>query len=340
MGLFKKIKKAVKKVAKIALPVAGSILGGPLGGILGKAGSALLGSDNASQNAGAAGQYAQQAGYTPTGISMPGLGIGFDAAGNMQGQIGNPMNQLNAQSMIGASNQLWGNYLGAGNPLAQLQGASDQYNQDMSAIMAGNSPLANNITDMLRQQAQPAEQQAAQGLAQRLFSSGRLGQTGGQGMMGNLVQAQQMADLQRQQAGLDYAQNTTNNRFANAMQVFGAGSQQQGQSLQGAFQAMGLGSQMGNMDIQNMMQAMGLSGQLSAARAGANANAYMPQLQANVAKNDTNATNLQGLVGSLGGLLNNTGYTGKTPGINPNALNTSKIDPATLQQLSQLQFTF
>lgn len=319
MGLFKKIKKAVGKVAKIALPAVGSIVGGPVGGLLGKVGASLLSGGNASQNTGAAGQYAQQAGYTPTGIAMPGLGIGYDPSGNMQGMISNPMNQMNAASMIGASNALWGNYLGAGNPLGQLQGASDQYNQDISGIMSGNSPLAGQITDMLRQQAQPGEQQAAQGLAQRLFNTGRLGQTGGQGMMSNLVQAQQMADLQRQQAGLDYAQNTTNNRFANAMQLFGAGNAQQGQSLQGAFQAMGLGSQMGNMDVQNLMQAMGLSGQLSAARAGANANAYMPQLQAQVAQNDVNAANTQGLAGAFGDLLGGLfNKSPATPGINPN----------------------
>jgi len=430
MSLFKKIKKGLKKVAGVALPAVGTMLGGPVGGLIGKVGAGLLTGSNAKSNAADAGQYAQQAAFTPTGISMPGLGVGYDAAGNYQGQITNPMNQMNAQSMIGASNTLWGNYLGAGNPLAQLQGAYGQsmqglnglpgmggvnalgsnYQAQTQGIMgqlgqlgstlqgqqfgdAANSilgslgsfdpnQLAGSYADNLRQMARPGEQNAANALAQRLFNTGRLGSTGGQRMMGEMANQMEQADIARtvagqqlagqeqsrlgglagnlsgvqqgltgamagllgQQAGIgnqalgmaatlqgqDYNQmsSTTNQRFQNAMQLFGAGNTQQNQSMQGAFQAMGLGTSMGNMDVQNMLQAMQLSGQLSSARSGANANAYMPQLQANVAQNDTNASNMQGILGALGGLFQNP--SGATPGI---------TDPSIRQQLGQLNFT-
>ena len=139
MGILKKIKKGLKKVAGVALPAVGTVLGGPVGGLIGKVGAGLLSGSNAKNNTDAAGQYAQQTAYTPTGISLPGLGIGYDALGNLQGQITNPMNQLASQSMLGASNTLWGNYLNAGNPYANLQGEFNQFNQAQTGLpgMAG-----------------------------------------------------------------------------------------------------------------------------------------------------------------------------------------------------------
>lgn len=64
--------------------------------------------------------------------------------------------------------------------------------------------MAQNYTDLLRQQALPQEQQATNSLANRLFGQGRLGTTGGANMMGQMQQAQQQADIGRQVAGQQY----------------------------------------------------------------------------------------------------------------------------------------
>jgi hypothetical protein len=207
-----------------------------------------------------------------------------------------------------------------------------------------------------------SDQAANVGIQQQNFGN----QMGVAGMMSGLVgqqagMAQQdfSNQLGLQNQSFNQGFNTTNQRFMNAMNIFGGGMQQQGQNLanyqansnamlgqqsnllnygaqqqnqqqnqlQGALSSMGLGANIGNMDIQNLMQAMGLSGQLSSARSGANSQAYMPQLQAQVAQNDTNASNLQGIVGALGGLFGQ--QSPATPGINPNAPS-PKMDPRTI----------
>jgi hypothetical protein len=103
-----------------------------------------------------------------------------------------------------------------GNLTALQQAASNStpyQNQDFGSNQALNAGMlsnfnpnqaAANYTDLLRQQAMPGEQQATQSALSGLFASGRLGTTGGAQQMGQLQQAQQQADIQRQIAGQQY----------------------------------------------------------------------------------------------------------------------------------------
>lgn len=95
--------------------------------------------------------------------------------------------------------------------LSQYLGGSGQYqNQNFmdvnSGLLSNFDPqaAASNYTNLLRQQAMPQEQQATQSAMSGLFGSGRLGTTGGALQMGQLAQAQQQADIQRQIAGQEH----------------------------------------------------------------------------------------------------------------------------------------
>jgi hypothetical protein len=98
-----------------------------------------------------------------------------------------------------------------GNLFNQSQATTPYQQQDFMGGVNGGmlqnidpTAMGNQYTNMLRQQAQPGEQQAANSMASRLFGSGRLGTTGGQGMMGELVNQQNQADLGRQIAGQQF----------------------------------------------------------------------------------------------------------------------------------------
>jgi len=146
-----------------------------------------------------------------------------------------------------------------------------------------------------------------------------------------LMQNNQLGyDRSVQLQGLGYNQglNTTQQRFMNAMQLFGgvqgqnsaalqqqqnlmqnenlglnayqANTANQGQQLQGALQSLGLGQQFGQQDLQNLMQLLQLSNQTSHAQSGVNLQAYNPTMQASVAKNNANASLGSGIVSSIG----------------------------------------
>lgn len=145
-----------------------------------------------------------------------------------------------------------------------------------------------------------------------------------------LMQANQMGyDRSVQMQGLGYNQglNTTQQRFANAMQLFGgvqgqnqaalqqqqnlmqnenlglnayqANSSNQANQLQGALSTMNLGQQFGQQDIQNLLSMLSASGALSSAQSQANVNAYQPTMQASVAKNNANASLGSGIAGGV-----------------------------------------
>lgn len=173
--------------------------------------------------------------------------------------------------------------------------------------------------------------QAAGGLQGMLASI--LGQQGGldQQAYNQTYQTNQAGyDRAVQMQGLGYNQglNTTQQRFANAMQLFGgvqgqnsaalqqqqnlmqnenlglnayqANSANQGQQLQGALQSLNLGQNFGQQDIQNLMQMLQLSNQTSQAQSGINMQAYAPTMTASVAKNNANAQLGSNIVGGIG----------------------------------------
>lgn len=362
--------------------------------------------------------------------SLPGLGSINPAVSNYQ---------TNGESIISQLGGIAGT-LGSINP---SMGQFGQAATNALGSLGSFDPnqLAADYANNLRAAARPAEENAANRLAQNLYNTGRLGSTGGAGLMGELGKSLEEADIQRtiagqqlagqeqsrlagmaqglqgaglaeqqagvsnqlglagalsgvlgQQAGLSQQQfqnaqglnteafnramslqnqaytqgmNTTQQRFQNAMNLFGAGNTanqtnlQQGQlnlqaglgqqglnmqanqmNLQGGLAALGLGNQFMNQDISNLMSMLQLSNQTSATRSNANLNAYQPAMAAQVARNDTNSSNLQGLLGALGGLFQN--QTGATPGINPNASNMfgdNLSNPFLRSQLAGLQLS-
>jgi len=98
--------------------------------------------------------------------------------------------------------------------LSQLNNAVYNPNYNSQDFMSGvnNGLLSNfdpnaaslNYTNLLRQQAQPQEQQAASSALSNLYNTGRLGSTGGQQAYGNLINQQNQADIGRQVAGQQF----------------------------------------------------------------------------------------------------------------------------------------
>jgi hypothetical protein len=77
--------------------------------------------------------------------------------------------------------------------------------------------------DLARQIAAPGEQEARVANQQNLFSSGRMGTTGGAGQTQALAKAQAMADLQRQQMAFNQGQTIQQQAGANLTNVMGQG---------------------------------------------------------------------------------------------------------------------
>lgn len=152
----------------------------------------------------------------------------------------NQGSDANLQGLFGA-NQMAPNFFGSGDTFQQqalgaqglgsqaLQGSQGGYggqsylqagqnflgqgyqNQDflggVNGGMLGNfnpNDASSNYTNLLRQQAQPMEQQAASSALTSLFGSGRLGTTGGQNAYGQLINQQNQADIGRQVAGQQF----------------------------------------------------------------------------------------------------------------------------------------
>jgi hypothetical protein len=113
------------------------------------------------------------------------------------------------RSEFGTANQgQYGGLLG----LQQAAGQQSQYGP-MDFMSGVNNGMLNNFdpnqasanyTNLLRQQAQPQEQQAASSALTNLFNTGRLGSTGGMQAYQTLMDSQNQADLGRQVAGQQF----------------------------------------------------------------------------------------------------------------------------------------
>ena len=237
MSLFGGLKKLVSPVLK----GVGGVMGGPLGTAIGGAiGGLVAGTGNKKT----ADNYAQQAQWQNTPITMPGLGLSYGPNGQPIGSITDPTNQNFMHSMMnqgqgmmgdignqygmmnqgmnnlpgmggvyGQTNQFLGNnnaILGqlqmAGMPLGGSQ-FMGQANQALGALGSFNpQDAANAYTGNLNQMAAQGEKSAAEQMTQNLYNTGRLGTTGGAEQMGQLTQAQNQAALGRQVAGMQYGQ--------------------------------------------------------------------------------------------------------------------------------------
>jgi hypothetical protein len=162
-----------------------------------------------------------------------------------------------------------GNFLGMGQ---QMLGNYGQQNLGRNMITNFDpSQAGNDFTNLLRQQAQPQEQQAASSMMNNLFSRGRLGTTGGANQMSGLASAQQQADVARQvqgqqfglqhqlmqQQGYDQALNNEQGRqmshLGMAGNLAGMGAGLYGQSYDNANLAMGMGQQADAFGFNRMM---------------------------------------------------------------------------------------
>lgn len=104
-------------------------------------------------------------------------------------------------------------------PLQQLfQSVSQQ------ALGTAQQSTEAAVLDRLRAAAMPQENIQANSVANRLFNTGRLGTTGGANVMGQLSQAQQQADLQRQLAAGQESRTAQTSALQQALNALG-GSQ-------------------------------------------------------------------------------------------------------------------
>jgi hypothetical protein len=102
--------------------------------------------------------------------------------------------------------------------------------------------------DLLRAQARPAEERAVNSKFQNLFSRGQLGTTGGAQILGQLAQAQEGADINRQLAATQTAQGLRSQNLAAGQGLLGLG--QQGAGLIGNIAAQGLTGLQGALGAQ------------------------------------------------------------------------------------------
>lgn len=122
---------------------------------------------------------------------------------------------------------------------------------------AGNmlsAPEARSFNDVaaerlatLRGAARPQEERAVNSAMQGLFSSGRLGTTGGARAMGEVAQQQELADLGRVVNSQDFAQNLTQQDFANQLQQMQLGQGLLNTGLQGVQTDINRGQNLGSL---------------------------------------------------------------------------------------------
>ena len=105
-------------------------------------------------------------------------------------------------------------------------------NQSNAAIAGGFGLLNQNFDDVaadqlanLRASARPMEDRAVNSKFQNLFSSGRLGTTGGAQALGDLAQRQETADIDRQVASRGLATNLLNSNRQTGLGMLGQGFQ-------------------------------------------------------------------------------------------------------------------
>lgn len=310
--------------------------GGLLGDALG-AGAAVYGANqntNAAQSAQQAGQFKPYNIYGPQGTAQfngTNINLGMDPGTQQlmqqlqQGGQGLFGQYLNSQSQPGSLNELAGEHDYANqytDPTTFMQLGDSFLNQ-----LGSTDPnqLASQYAGNLRQIDAQGENTAANSLANRLFSQGRLGSTGGQGMFGQLMNQQNLAQVNRQVAGQQYGQQSQNNmaalgsnllntgygrvqdRFARAQTLFNANQGNQNSLLSGFQAALGQGNNMNG----NLLNMASLGANVGQGAAATNFAAAQPVLNASQSQNAAIYGGLGNILGGIdwGGLMNRA----KTP---------------------------
>lgn len=203
---------------------------------VGAIGSGIAAHQNAQATQGAANTMAQATAFHPYGTAT---NLGTSQINQATGMISTSLNnqyQQNQDQSIGNSNAfggMLGNLAQTGGLDANAIGAGNQYFNSTQGNNAQLGQAANSAfgalgsfdptqagqaySGMLDQQDAQGQQVAAQGLGQRLFNTGSLGTTGGQGLFGQLVQAQNQQHLGNQIAGQQLGQQQQSQLFGQAM---------------------------------------------------------------------------------------------------------------------------
>lgn len=150
------------------------------------------------------------------------------AAGNMFGNFAGQnalFGQQQGMNMLGLAQQFGMNPAGANEGIAQ------QANQFGLAALNNTdfSQLANDQVARMRTLARPAEEQAVNAKFQNLFNRGTLSATSGQRGLGELAQAQEMADIQRINTADTFAQGLKQMNQNFGMGMLGTGLQARAQ---------------------------------------------------------------------------------------------------------------
>lgn len=173
-----------------------------------------------------------------------------------------------------------------------------------------------------------SEQSRIAGLASNFGSqSGMFGQMGDQFKNSSLNNAMGLANLY---SGIDQqnftnsfnindlANTRTNQRFSNAMQMFGMGNQNVGLGLAAGGLGQGLLGQSQGID-QGLMNMIQLGGNLGSAQSNANSNAYAPLMGAQQNQANTYSNLFSGFLGGIGSAYG-TGTAGQ---VGPSSLGVS-----------------
>lgn len=170
-------------------------------------------------------------------------------------------NQAGLAQMLGSQSLMQGlggyggqNFLNAGQNMLQQGYTPQGFDQLRGNLMTNFNPndAAASYTNLLRQQARPAEEQAVSKQLTGLFGSGRLGTTGGANQMSGLAAAQEQADIGRQVAGQQYG---LQQQLMAQQGLDSALNAEQGRQL-GAFNA----NQMGMMNQYGLAQGLAQTG--------------------------------------------------------------------------------
>lgn len=223
-----------------------------LGGAQGEISSRLLGQAGGAlnQNSPEAQRFAQ--------IGLGGIPSLFGAAQGVQTGLPGQFNTLsgNLDRLGGLFSQAGGQGLNQafGSPTASpfTQGLFGQ-GQELLGTQFGD--VEQQALARSRALARPGEENATQAALDRLFSQGRLGTTGGAQVAGQLAQAQEFADIQRQQNATSFA-----NQLRQQDRQLGQGLFSQG--LQGIGLDQARGANLGGLGAGLFSQVPGLQGTL------------------------------------------------------------------------------